>query len=202
MKAAHLKCLGGDPVPPSLASDLARIGALHPSARQAFWDALGPSLPEPVPPDVGAQLDAFCSAHSVTQDDLAPALKAVRFLVREAARRDISANDLEADLGSLVQDAAVRAVVVGVYERARGEVQRGLLLRSLADHGNVVTGMAWRVDTVEASHHGLMKPTPIGVVTVVVQGGSAEHPMTLQITADHAKDLIAFGETLLRASRR
>src|SRR6516165_10675432 len=96
-----LRCLGGEVAPPELAGDLRRVLDLPAEALGRFWHVLGPSLGEPLPREAGPLLDGYCRAHHLDAEGLAHAVKACRFLLREAARRDLSREDFAADVATL-----------------------------------------------------------------------------------------------------
>src|SRR5262245_53531987 len=85
-----LRALGGAAAPPAIEADLERVLALPPEARQGLWEVLGPCLAEPLTAEVEERLDRFCRAHQLASADLARAIKACRFLLRQAAAADLS----------------------------------------------------------------------------------------------------------------
>src|SRR5580704_9887788 len=87
----RLYCLGGGEAPPDLGVDLLRLPRLPAEALQKLWQVLAPSLAENIAKETEELLDVFCAAYRVDDEDLARAVKACRFVIREAAQRDVPA---------------------------------------------------------------------------------------------------------------
>ncbi|MGK4004052.1 COMM domain-containing protein [Sorangium sp. So ce1036] len=190
--APGLRCLGGGPPPPELAADLRRLLELSPGARQRLWEALGPSLGEPVPAAVERLLDAFCRRHDVGSEALARVLKACRFLVREASKRDLDRAALAADLAALAPGEGgdvIQAILLAGYDQARALVRRELVRSALLDHGRLLTGVDWRVDTIAASSRGASIQAPVVLLTLTYQEGGQSTRLTLQATPDLLREL-------------
>jgi len=96
-----LLCLGGLPPPAEIAADLALLPQLPAAAKQGLYRLLGPCLGEDVPASIEEALGAFCRAFEVDDGAMARAIRASRFLLREAAGRDLSAASFAEDLGKL-----------------------------------------------------------------------------------------------------
>jgi hypothetical protein len=185
-----LRCLGGKAAPPELAGDLLRVSALPAEALRRFWHVLGPSLAEPLPREAEQLLDGYCRAHHLDGDELAHAVKACRFLLREAARIDLSADDFAADVAALQPDSPpLRELLLAGYERARAQVRRELLGGTLAAHGNLLVGMDWRVDTVESSDRGARLRAPVAMLTLRYVEGKKARRLTLQVLPDMLAEL-------------
>jgi hypothetical protein len=202
-----LHALGDAPIPPTLRDDLARIAELPAPAMQRFWEALGPSLADPLPPEIEAKLDAFSRDHGAPPAELARAIRGARFLVREAVRRGIPASAFAADLKALLPEhERVERVLVGGYGKAREVLGDQALARALADHGRVADSIAWRVDEVAASHRGEAVAGRVATVTLHFKpagstaagaGAAPSEHVTFQISAQHARSLSELGAALL-----
>ncbi|MFO0614375.1 MAG: hypothetical protein U0414_17440 [Polyangiaceae bacterium] len=191
MGPTKLLSLGDAPVPPTLADDLAAIAGLPPTAVQAFWEALGPSLKEPLPPEIEGTLDKFSRDHGAPPGDLARAIRGARFLVREAVRRGLGAAALESDLKALLPDRepVVRLLLAG-SAKARAVLTEAALGKALLDHGNVADSIAWRADDVSSSHRGEILGARVAVVTMRLRTpAGTEELVTFQLTQQHAKTL-------------
>lgn len=176
-----LHCLGGAEAPPGIGADLQILMRLPESARASIWEALGPSLVEPLPADLEARLDRFCGAHGASGSDLARALKASRFLVREASALDLSRALFAEDLAALSGGPDVGALLLPGYETAKAFVRRDIVRRALADHGKLLVDVEWRVDTITASGHGAKLRAPVAILTLQVQEGERQERVTLQV---------------------
>lgn len=198
MPPSKLLALGDAPVPPTLPEDLARIASLPEPAAQRFWEALGPSLKEPLPPEIEATLDRFSSEHGAPPSELARAIRGARFLVREAVKRGLAPSALASDLEALVptQPVVARILLAG-YGRARDLLMEESLGKALLDHGKVASAIAWRAEDLAASHRGDAIAGRVAVVTMRLKtptGG--EELVTFHVTGQHAKTLKELGAAL------
>ncbi len=186
-----LHSLGGDSAPAGVAADLRRVLALPASAQQRLWEILGPSLRDPVPAGAGEQVARFCAEHGVREADLAPAIRASRFLLRGAATEDLSPPRFADDLATLLGEdgAALTAVLLPGYEAAKAHVRSELLRRSLTDHGKVLEGAEWRLDTTSAGSRGKNLRVPIVNLTLSYREAESASRMTLQLTPDMLRHL-------------
>src|SRR4051812_20008874 len=93
-----LRCLDGAEAPQEIATDLRRISGFPRSAKERLWEVLGPSLSEALPPGLEERVARFCHAHGVALTELGLAVKACRFLLREASCRDLNRGEFLEDL--------------------------------------------------------------------------------------------------------
>jgi hypothetical protein len=177
--------------------DIGRLAALPPGARERLWEALGPSLSEPLPAPVEAVLDGFCQRHEVAGNELARVLKACRFLVREASRVDLPRAGFAADLAALGAGAEVQRVLLAGYERGKAVVRGELLHAALAAHGKVLVGVDWRVDTVAASAGGAKLQAPVVMLTLRYEDGGRQERITLQAVPEALQELRRVCDQLL-----
>lgn len=198
MSETKLHCLDGGLAPPELAADLSRLQRLPAPAQGRFWDALGPSLREPMPRAVEERLEAFCQQLGADPDDLAPLLRACRFLLRAAAHLDLPRARFAEDLAALTDDAATREILLAGYEKATAVLRREILESTLAEHGQHLVGVDWRLDTINASQHGRSLASPVGVLTLRYRQGNREERLTLQALPDVLQQLQRACAELLR----
>ncbi len=195
----RLHSLRGAPVPPELRADLGAFTELPEAARARFWEALGPSLGEPVPPAVEAVLDAFCASTGAEGPTLARVVKAARFLVREASRHDVPSARLADDLAALFPaDRGAAAVLAAGYDRAHEVVRRELAERAILDHGKVLIGVDWRVDTIGAVKGGARLGQPVVMLTLTYREGDRTERVTLQALPDTLAELGELARSLVR----
>ena len=194
---ARLACLGGGEAPPELARDIARLAGLPRTARERLWEALGPSLSEPLPAPVEQLLDGFCRRHEVPGDELARVLKACRFLIREASRIDLPRAAFAEDLAALGAASEVQQVLLAGYERGKAAVRGELLHDALAAHGKVLTGVDWRVDTVAASTQGAKLQAPVVMLTLHYEDAGRRERITLQAVPGALEELRKVCDQLL-----
>ena len=200
-----LFCLDGENAPEAISADLRLIAAMPDAARSRFWDALGPALSEPVPDSIENTLDAFARAHDVHPNILARALKASRFLVREASARGLDRSLFEEDIvhlcgGGLSPEAAIiTPLLLSRYDTARLSLGSVAFRETVADHGPVLHSVEWRLDGVLASSRGDTGNAHIAVLTLGYGQGPEEKHLTLQITRDKLEELRRACERMLRA---
>ncbi len=186
----QLRCLQGKPVPADLAGDLRALTRLPPAARAALWSVLGPSLTEPLAPEVEGMLDAFCRAQRLRRDDLARPVKACRFLLREAAGADVPRATFVEDLRALCgRDDAIEQFFVAGYDAACKVVRQEVLQGTLADHGKLLLGVDWRLDSVQASNRGSKMRVPVALLTLRFREGEQTQRITLQVLPETLREL-------------
>jgi hypothetical protein len=193
-----LHCLGGAAAPGEIAADLERLGAFPRSAQENLWDALGPCLGEVVPADAEEGLDRFCKTHGASPEDLAVVLKALRFLLREAAARDLSRAVFAEDLASLVgPEGAALALVLPRYEAAKKVIRGEALQRALLEHGKLLERVDYRVDYMVSSNRGEKLNVPITLLTLTVREGERRERTTVQVLPEQLRALRALCDKLL-----
>jgi hypothetical protein len=180
----ELRSLGGSAPPAEILGDLARAIGLPERGRQRFWEALGPCLSEPLPADVEARLDRFCQRLELDPGALARAIKACRFLVRQASSHNLDRAAFAEDLGKLPDAGALRELLLPGYEAARAQVRAELVRATMADHGKLLEGVDWRIDQVAASSHAPALRVPVAVVTMRYREGERRERITFHATPD------------------
>lgn len=198
-----LHCLDGASAPAAIAGDLRLVATLPEAARSRFWDALGPALAEPVPDSIETTLDTFSRAYDVHPNLLGRALKASRFLVREASARGLSASKFEEDVmelcgGALSPDSVVIApLLLSRYESARKSLMGTAYLESVKDHGDMLQSIEWRIDAVLASSRGHGGETRVSFITLGYGDGETKKNLTLQVTLEKIEELRRACERML-----
>jgi hypothetical protein len=175
-------------------ADVALLSALPPAAHRQLYRVLGPCLGEAVPTSVDAQIDELCRELHVEAAVMTCAIRASRFLLRQAAMLDLSEAAFAEDLAALGDTGTVRATLAPGYDMAKQVIRSELTRGALADHGKVVERVAWRVDQVSASNRGDRLSIPIGVMTLVYRDGEREDRVTLQLPPDAMHELRAMCE--------
>ena len=194
----RLYALGGGDAPPELGADLGALLRLPAEALQKIWQVLAPSLAEPVSKETEQLLDIFSSAYHADEDVLGRAIRACRFLIREAAQRDVPAAALADDLDRLCpDDPLVKEIVLAGYEPARERLRREIVQAAVADHGKLLVGVQWRMDTIEASERGAKLRVPVAMLTLHYREGAERGRVTLQVLPDTMGELKAVCEKVL-----
>jgi hypothetical protein len=188
--AVRLRCLRGKPTPPDLATDLRGLTRLPDAARAGLWSVLGPSLTEPLSAQAEGLLDAFCRAHRLRRDDLSRPVKACRFLLREAASANVERTVFVQDLRALCgRDDVLEQFFVAGYDAACQVVRQEVLQGTLADHGKLLTGVDWRLDSVQASSRGSKMRIPVALLTLRYREGDQARRITLQVLPETLRQL-------------
>jgi hypothetical protein len=191
-ESAPLHSLGGGAPPPGLGADLRRILDLPEAAQQHLWEVLAPSLAAPVSDEVEARFAAFCQHHEIPADVFERVIKASRFLLRAAASIDLGRALFTDDLRRLVGESdapRVQRVLLAGYDLAKAHVRRGLVRRTLAEHGKVVEGVDWRIERLIASNHGDHFDVPMTSVTLHYREGEQRGQITVYLDPDAMDEL-------------
>jgi hypothetical protein len=192
-----LRCLRGRSATPEIIADLRNVSRLPGPARQQLYRVLGPCLVEPVPRAAEERLDQFCQEFQVPGDDLARAVRACRFLLRQAAMLDLGTPELVEDLRRLGDTGEIEASLVPGYEMAKKVVRDEIARAVLADHGKVVERVGWRVEQITASNRGAKLRLPLTVLTLAYREGDRRDRITLQLTTEALRELRAMCDELL-----
>ncbi len=178
-----LRCLGGATVAQDIVADLALLGRLPAVPRRQIYRALGPCLPEPVPPNAQAEAERFVAEFRLSAGELSRGLRAARFLLRQAARANVSAADFAADLVSLGDTGELAECLVPGYDAAKALVRQELTTAraALLEHGKVVERVAWRVDEVTHSSAGELPRSAVVLLTLGYREGDQREQITLQL---------------------
>lgn len=188
----RLASLGGEVAPEGFASDLARLADLSEDARRDLWSVLGPSLPDVLEPRLESALGDFAARYGVPDADLAHGLKAARFLVRSAAKLNVTFDAARADLDALLDDERAGPLIRALEPRwneavrtLRGELVRG----ALTEHGALLTASSWRLDAIVACERAVDLAAPVVLLTLRYRAHGEERAMTLQALPDEIEGL-------------
>jgi hypothetical protein len=193
----RLACLGGRAASAELLADLHKLTTLSPAAQESLWAVLGPCLGERLPDDLEERVDRFCRDHGADAGELGDALSAARALLRGAASLDMTAQAFADDVAQVPGGPAVAPLLLAGYDAAKARLREEIVRDSLADHGKVLDGIAWRADTVTASHRGRKLDAPIAVLTLRYKKGDRDGRFTLQVTEEGLRELMAACKELL-----
>jgi hypothetical protein len=185
--------------PGELARDLGLVADLPARTRDALWSVLGPSLRRDVPDSIDAAIEGFCSAHACPADDLAKTIGAWRRVLRGAHTRGMSLDDVVAEVeGTLGGAAWVRAFVAPGFEAAMTQLSREAGHLATLEHGRVLVGADFRVDTIELSQHG-PSTAKVTMLTLRTRDGTREERLTV---ASGKEALLALRDAVDRALAR
>ncbi len=175
-----------------LGPDLAVLASLSEAVRGGFWDLLAPNLAAAIDDRTVTRVKRFASEHGVEAERLVPPLRACHFLLRSAARNDTGRDAFLSDVRALTPTEthdALCALLGAMFDSGVGALRQELLMRSLADHSNLVRELHWRVDVVRASDHGVALDVPLTSLSFKYQDGPNTHRITLHLTLEQVHAL-------------
>jgi hypothetical protein len=170
---------------------------------EKLWQVLGPSLSEPITKDAEELLEVFCAAYHLDEESFGRAIKASRFVLREAAQRDVPSVAFAEDLGRLCpEDRLVSELLLAGYEPAKARLRHEIVKAAVADHGKLLVGVKWRLDAVQASEQGARLQMPVALFTLHYLEGREMGRFTVQILPDMVNELKTACENVLGDPRR
>ncbi|MEQ9319713.1 MAG: COMM domain-containing protein [Polyangiaceae bacterium] len=188
-----LRCLLGAEPPAGLGADLTKLLDLPDKARDAFWVVLRCYLRPQLDDEAQRQIVTYCDEHELTTDDLAPIIKATRFLFQACARNDIEPEVVSADMHALIPDEdearELVALLLPWLEDLLPMLRRQIAEQSIADHGKVVLESHWRLDSIARSDRGQRIGTPVALVTFRYREGDRTDRITLHLLPEQLDEL-------------
>lgn len=199
----RLRCLGGGAMPDEMRLSASRLDKLTDSLFGALPSMLGALVIEPMNAEMGQQLTRMCLRHEVAEADLGHVIRAVRWLMREAAACDLDGAALESDVRAIWKEPrGLLDVILNAYEPIKQEVRRALLNDALTKHGNVLVDVDWRVDIVAADRHAAKLMSPLALVTLSYRDAEANRRLSLQLLPDQLARLAQVFAALAQRTRR
>lgn len=197
-----LQCLMGARATATLGRDLASVLELSEKVRSAYWDVLqgclGPQLDE----RTVNRLRRFGRDHEIDAETLLPSVKAFRFLLRSAARHNTSRAAVLHDVQALFSGEApegLEAIAGELYDLAFPTLRREVVMRSVAEHGTLAQQVHWRLETLQASDHGIALDVPLTSLTFVCLDGQTQRNVTVQLLPDVVEQLRDVCDTVLKS---
>lgn len=176
-----------------MAADLRRLTALPEGAQRRLWEALGPSLAEPIPAGVEQRLTEFCRREGADDAALARVLKASRHLVRAAAAADLDRARFAEDIARLAgegEGARIAAVLLAGYDAAKALVRGELARRTLEDHDGLASAVDYRVEQIVASSHGANLRLRVLALTFRTAQGGREERLSVRLGPAQVEELL------------
>ena len=193
-----LHCLDGAPAPPELAPSLMKMMEVAEPIREAFDQLVMPTLGQASDERVDEVITQLCQQNELDVDVAGTAMKASRFIVRQAAALNVTPAELSEDLTSIGCDGQVVNMLAKIYEAALNDLRLEIAQSTIVAHGNVLTGVEWRVDTLGASNRGRGINIPVAMITLHFRNGDETKRLTLQALPDAVSSLREVCENLLR----
>lgn len=197
-QAPLLHCLDGAPAPAELAPSLMKMMELEENVRASFHELLGAVLGQAPDEQVDESITRLCRQNQLEVDVAGTAIKASRFLLRQAAAFDVSSTQMVEDLTSIGCAPELVATLAKIYEMSANDLRLEIAQSTIVAHGNVLTGVEWRVDTLGASNRGRGINIPIAMLTLHFRNGEETNRITLQALPDAVNTLREVCENLLR----
>lgn len=187
-----LSCLMGGPAPAELRDNLVSLLALPPAVQQSFAEVLEPNLAAVIDDRVETRVKRYCRDHGIDPDALAPAIKACRFLFTSVVKAGIDREAFIRDVETLVAEpdrTPLLERVLPLFDEAYPKLMQAAALHSVAEHGKVVCGVRWRVETIQASDHGANLNVPVATITFQFREGPNAGQASYQFLPEQALEL-------------
>jgi hypothetical protein len=164
-------------------------------AQANLWHLVRLGLEEPETPEHRQLFENYAVRFEANPGHLLGAVRACQFVLREAAARNVEQDGFAADLDILCAgDRAVLELLAPHYLRVKNQLRLQMLEDTLADHGNVLVGFDWRIDSVNVSNHGELDQVPIVFMNLAYRNGEEKKKLSLQLSPSAVASLKAFWE--------
>ena len=194
-----LKCCQDRPAPQPVVEGWKQFLSFPEKAMNNFWGILRPALMQPANPNNRQRIESFCDDYGLEEKDVVAAMRSCDFLMRQAAALDMDATPFRQDLATLSEgDEQGAEVILSQYKEAKTDLRKMIIQESLADHGNVLVGVDWRVDNVTASDRGTNLSTTVVLLTLRYRDANRTERITLQLTPEGMKELKLFCDRFAR----
>jgi hypothetical protein len=189
----RLYCCNGNPAPIPVVDGWKRFLAFSQTAKNNFLPLLMSSLLGTSGQHVDDMLDAFCQDHGLSAQDVVSAVQSCDFIIRQAATLDLSLEAFQHDLDALSGgDDAGAKIISAKYDEIKAELRALIIQESLADHGNLLVGLDWRLDEITASDRGTQLNTVVVFLTLRYRAGNQIERITFQLSPEAMKELKRF----------
>jgi hypothetical protein len=163
-------------------------------AWRGFWDLLEHAVRDPLDPLSSQKIATFAEEHRIEAQLVMRALHVCDLVLGGAATYRLSMEDLRHDLMILSNGtmAAFHQDFLRLYESLGPYLQARLAEATLSDHGKLLVGLDWRVDTVTASDRCAHLDTTVIFLTLRFREGDGMDRITLQLTPQSIRGLKGF----------
>lgn len=190
---AKWHCFPGEEPPEGVVSGMRMLLGLPRGAQSNLWHLVRVGLEEAETPEHRQLLESYAMRFEANPAQLMGAVRACQFLLRQAAACKLEPAQFLADVQALsgTERAAVE-LLAPHYLRVRNHLRLQLLESTLADHGNVLVGFDWRIDTVSVSNHGEMENVPVVFLNLSYRNADDTRKLSLQLSPSAVASLKAF----------
>lgn len=188
-----LYCCNGNPAPIPVVDGWKRFLGFSQTAKNNFLSLLMTSLMGPSGQYLDDMLDAFCRDNGLSAEDVVSAVQSCDFIIRQAATLDLSLETFQQDLNALSGgDDEGAKIILSKYDDMKAELRALIIQESLADHGNLLLGLDWRLDEITASDRGIQLNTVVVFLTLRYRSGNQIERITFQLSPEAMKELKRF----------
>lgn len=199
----RLRCLAGGAMPDDLRKEAQRLDKLEDRLIAALPRLLAPCVLAPMSAELGQELSRLCLRFEVAEADLGHVVRAVRWLLREAAAVDLDKADLETDVRAIwPEPRGLTAVLLGEYDAIKQDLRAQLLMDALTKHGNVLSDVDWRVDYVASDRNAARLLSPVALVTLSYRDAEKTGRLTLQLLPEQITRLQQVFAALAQRARK
>ena len=190
-----LNCCQGNHPPSFVVDGWKRFIGFPEQARNGFLSLLVPAMREPADPENRQRVGTFSNGYGLAEEAVVAALRSCNFLLRQASMLDLDADAFQKDIAELSGgDLQTAGPILANYNAAKADLRLQILRETLADHGNVLVGLDWRVDNVTTSDRGVKLHSDVVFLTLRYRDGNKAERITLQLTPEAVKELRLFCE--------
>lgn len=188
-------CFSSDGPPDAVIVGMRALLGLPRAAQSHLWHLIRVGLEESETPEHRPLIDSYAMRFEANPAHLLAAVRTCQFLLRQAAARRVQQADFirDVELLSAGQSSAVE-LLAPHYARVTGQLRLKLLEDTLADHGNVLIGFDWRIDTISLSSHGELDGVPVVFMNLAYRHGEETKKLALQLSPSAVASLKAFWE--------
>jgi hypothetical protein len=138
-------------------------------------------------------LETYAMRFEANPAHVVGAVRACQFMLQKAAARRVDQEGFVADLVQLSAGNRAAVELLGPhYVRVRDQLRVQLLEDTLADHGNVLVGFDYRIDSVGASNHGEFEDVPVVFLNLAYRNGDDTKRLSLQLSPSAIASLQEF----------
>jgi len=197
MPRQGLTCLGGEPPARQVREDWQALRSLPRGALANLFEILIPCLRAGrLTEEIENRANAFCRLYEVSDAALRASIRVCHLLFTQVARLDLDAATLREDLLALDAGPAeggapsqgIEHLLHG-FDAAKAALREEIVAATLLDHGDVLTGLDWRVETIAASNRGANLAAPLIVLTLRFRNAGSAGSHTLHLTPQALRDL-------------
>lgn len=192
-----LHSFGGQSPPKYLIEGWERLLGFPSEAQPGFFDLVVAAVFQPADPANRERFDSFRQRHQLPEPDFVAAIQACGLLLRRASAHDLDKEHFSRDVAALSGGRATATEpLLDRYEEIKRHVRQQLVTEALADHGNVLVGIDWRVDQVASSNKGARLNTNVVMLTFRYRDGDRSERITFQLTPQALSELKTFTERI------